>query len=873
MTAALAVLAGVVAAVGVAPPATAGVSPGQTLRVSVGSDQAESTASSVNPAVSGDGRWVVFSSRAQLDTQAAPDDSPSPQIYVRDLVDDTTRLLSFTYAGEGEGTQAVPVSGTSDFPAISDDGRYVAFQTNAALAGGTAGREKIIFVDRDPDGDAVLDEPLGDTISLTYTLVSDSTGELPPHAFRPSMSDDGLTIAFETFTAGQGPVMVATMAPTATPGLYTASRRAIRPLLPEPGLNFAYAYGIDISGDGKRIVAMANYVNPPPPVPSGPVVRFAPAGPAPAGPPPVGPAPVRPAAAAAQVAPVPGERVVGFDLAAANSSTGNVTVLRLDVTAAGAPIGLHLGGNEPQISSDGRSVVFEVSVAQPCGGCEIPDVDPQAYIVDPDPDGDGTIGPETAVDTLSRDNAGQEIRAIMPAISGDGRYAAFVTDVPLSHNGLEAPPGDVECATERGSVVEFGMAAQSLSNCQVVVRDLVLDKNRAASDLARLPGELASPGVDALCVADPLPTDSCASDGISLVPALSSDGGVVVYTSDAADLVPDDDNNLSDVFARRFTPTVLSDPVDFGGVQLGDSATIGTVVTPVGFGPLAVESVTVTGGAFTLDLTTCAGTLHVEDTCAVTIDFTPPTEGTHTGSLDIKPAFVGAVPIPVTGIGTPFPQPDPAFEIDPRPLDFGERLILTDSGPGAVTVTNGGTRVINVGAVSLPALPEPSASGDYRITANTCTGALLDPGETCTVTLVHQPLGPGARPAVLQIDQAVPGPAIQPHLVELLGAGTQPRLQMNPAVVPVGRITNVIGTGFPPNRTVSVRMPGFPELVQFGTGPDGTFTEAMLIYPNSVPGSRVVEVTVDGTAPAVGDAENLLVVPGTLGPPDFLVRR
>jgi hypothetical protein len=208
--------------------------------------------------------------------------------------------------------------------------------------------------------------------------------------------------------------------------------------------------------------------------------------------------------------------------------------------------------------------------------------------------------------------------------------------------------------------------------------------------------------------------------------------------------------------------------------------------------------------------------------------------------------------------------------MQPDTVDFGERLIFTDSGPAAVTVANAGTGPLVIGAVSLPPLLAPSAPGDYRITANTCAGATLAAGASCAVTLVHQPQGPGARPAVLQIDQQVPG-APQPHLVQLLGAGTAPAIQINPAVVTVGRITTVFGTGFPPGHTVSIRMPGFPELVQVTPDAAGIFAIPLLVYPNSVAGSRVVQAAVDGTT--IGDSKNLLVVPGTLGPPDFLIRR
>jgi len=833
------VLAGLVTAVGGAPAATAGVSPGVADLVSVRSDGTPAQDSSFDPAISADGRFVVLSSSEPLDTDALPADTPSSQVFVRDLAAGRTRLLTLTYdLGDGEpgepgepaGPRARPADGHSRFPSISADGRYVAIETTASLAGLFPNDlSKIVLIDRDPDGDGELDEPVGSTIALSYSLLSENDAD-PVPAVRPSISAGGGVVVYEENQDGATRLAVSTRTPG---GLF--ERRVLYPQ--QPGLVLTEAWTPAISGDGRRVVAMAGYVNPPPPPPA--------------------------IAAAA----VPGDAVVGFDLAAV-APDGTVAAVRLDLDGAGVPIGVHLGGNRPLISHDGLRVVFEASVPLACGGCEFPPHEPRAFLAGADPDGDGAIGPSTTIEALSRDTAGEPVRAIMPAISGDGRYAAFVTDAPQTHNGVDQPSGDSSCAVPRTGVV-FALA-QVQSACQVVVRDLVLDAARAADGLDRLPGELASPSVLGDCSSSLAPDDTCASDGIAGLPAISGNGGVVAFASTADDLVPDDDNADQDVFARRFTPGLEAGAIDFGAVQVGDEVSLGTVVTPVGFGPLVVQSMTVQGVGFSLDTHTCGIDLHAGDSCVVSVAFAPTAEGLHTGSLLIQPAGLPPVPgqlvtVPLRGRATAFPQPDPAFVAEPDPLDFGERLTLSDSPPAAVTVRNGGERPLVITAVGLPELP---TAADYRIVADACAGATLTAGASCTVTLVHRPLGPGARPAVLRIDQQTPV-GLQPHLVQLLGAGTTPALQVNPAVVPVGRLTAVLGTGFPAGRVVSISMPGFPELVEATTDASGAFSAALMVYPNSVPGSRVVEAMIDG----IGDSENLLVVPGTLGPPDFLARR
>lgn len=97
---------------GVAPPALAAPA---TEPVDVTSGGGAPNGESGRPVISGDGRWVVFSSAARL----TPDDtSDAVDIYVRDLVEDETVLV----------TPALDDRNRLNYdPAISDDGRFVAF--------------------------------------------------------------------------------------------------------------------------------------------------------------------------------------------------------------------------------------------------------------------------------------------------------------------------------------------------------------------------------------------------------------------------------------------------------------------------------------------------------------------------------------------------------------------------------------------------------------------------------------------------------------------------------------------------------------------------------------------------------------------------
>jgi len=225
--------------------------------------------------------------------------------------------------------------------------------------------------------------------------------------------------------------------------------------------------------------------------------------------------------------------------------------------------------------------------------------------------------------------------------------------------------------------------------------------------------------------------------------------------------------------------------------------------------------------------------------------------------------------VPLSGIADV--RPTQAFSAAPNPLSFGDNLTLSTNPPAAMTVTNNGAGQLTIDNVSLPTNggtgkhPE-----DYAIAANTCANRTLRPGESCDVTLQHSPQGVGERPAVLRFDDTAPN---GPHLVSLQGSGTQPQLQFNPAVTPAGRVTSVVGSGFAPQRGVTVRLRGFPETITTTADAAGNFTAALVIFPNATPGNRIADATVDGHQPSITATASLLVVPGTAAPPEFRSRR
>jgi Tol biopolymer transport system component len=132
------------------------------------------------PAISADGRFVAFASGA---SNLHPDDTDATwDIFVRDLETDTVTLAS-----RATGAAGAKSNGDAGYAAISADGRYVAFSSEAT--------------NLDPgDTDSTDDVYVRDLQTSTTTLVSRATGAAGTkgdgYSYEPALSADGARVAF-----------------------------------------------------------------------------------------------------------------------------------------------------------------------------------------------------------------------------------------------------------------------------------------------------------------------------------------------------------------------------------------------------------------------------------------------------------------------------------------------------------------------------------------------------------------------------------------------------------------------------------------------------------------------------------------------------
>ena len=150
---------------------------GETVRVSVASDGSQANGASYNPAISADGRYIVFESEAS--NLVSGDTNGKRDIFIHDMNTGETKRVSVA----SDGTQA---NDDSLYPAISANGRLVAFASYASnlVAGDTNGVEDIF----------VHDLRTGKTVRVS--VASDGTQANDTSFFAPSLSADGRYVAF-----------------------------------------------------------------------------------------------------------------------------------------------------------------------------------------------------------------------------------------------------------------------------------------------------------------------------------------------------------------------------------------------------------------------------------------------------------------------------------------------------------------------------------------------------------------------------------------------------------------------------------------------------------------------------------------------------
>jgi hypothetical protein len=398
---------------------------------------AQADGASSDPAVSDDGRYVAFLSDAAnlVDDDPAADPNGLTDVYLADTVAGTMRLVS-----QGLGGQ--PADGASSAVDISDDGRYVAFASEATN-----------LVTDDTNGaasDVFLYDRVGGTLSMLSRKGLTGTQANGP-SYVPSISGDGAQVAFVTEasnlarndTNNRDDVLVKD---TVTGAIVRASSDAT---------------GKQANGDSSTPRISAN----------GSIVAFA--------------------SSATNL--VNGDISRARDVFVKNLATEKISLA--SVRSNGTQ--LNADSSLEDVSATGRFVVMQSYAA--------------LVKTDTNNRGDVYLRDRTAGTTVrvSKSPSGQtNDQSFGAAITNDGSFIVFQT---WATNLLPGVDGNGSASDVLGYVVDTG--------------------------------DLSNVSVDA---------GGGWSDGASFTAGLSGDGLTAVFASRATDLVAGDTNGLDDVFVRRW---------------------------------------------------------------------------------------------------------------------------------------------------------------------------------------------------------------------------------------------------------------------------------------------------------------------------------
>ena len=205
--------------------------------------------------------------------------------------------------------------------------------------------------------------------------------------------------------------------------------------------------------------------------------------------------------------------------------------------------------------------------------------------------------------------------------------------------------------------------------------------------------------------------------------------------------------------------------LDFGDVEIGQTADMVVTIANSGDADLNVSSLSVDNSVFTIETPIAPAVIAPNGSQDVTLRFAPAAEGSQSGILDIvsDDADEATVSIALHGNGTTPPPVEPEIDVTPTSLDFGD-VEMGQTADLQVTISNSGIADLNVSSIT---------SDNALFTVETAvTPAVIAPSGSVDVTIQFAPDSEGAAIGTLTIaSDDTDEPSVD---VSLDGNGTTP---------------------------------------------------------------------------------------------------
>jgi Tol biopolymer transport system component/subtilisin-like proprotein convertase family protein len=498
--------------------------------------------------ISSDGRYVTFTSSAS--DLVANDSNNQSDVFRRDLVTGTTLLVS------GNSTNTASGNGTSSIPSMTKDGRYVVFASTASnlVTNDTNGTTKDVF--------------RWDSVTSVTTLVSaNSSGTGSGNSLSGDanvrISDDGRYVAFTS----------------------TASNLVAN----DTNGSFQDVFVRDVQGGTTTLVSVnssgtgsgnGTSIAPPSLSSDGRYVAFA-------------------SSASNLVAnDTNGSQQ---DVFLRDLQTGTTTLVSADSSGTGSGNGLSgnasSGGNFVRLSSDGRYIAFASSASNLVAN----DTNGQADVFVRD----RIAGTTTLVSQTSNGNAGNGGSYSPSPFSSTGRiiFASSASDLSANDANGAADVFVYDATTNTNTLVSQrdpalppsvsggGSSSTSPNSLSTDGRYVVFTSvagNLVANDSNNAQDVFLRDRTTGITTLISRTSTGSSGNSYSDQPSISSDGRYVVYVSSASNLVAGDNNSTSDVFSydRVMGTTTLVSHTNTGtsGNNVSNSAVISSDGRFIAFG-------------------------------------------------------------------------------------------------------------------------------------------------------------------------------------------------------------------------------------------------------------------------------------------------
>lgn len=544
------------------------------------------------------------------------------------------------------------------------------------------------------------------------------------------------------------------------------------------------------------------------------------------------------------------------------------------------------GLREPVISDDGNVVAFtsDADNSLPLGQWGT-GVQPGGFATSHVFVWDRTnLDRNTNVRRISLSPAGESGEASSPAVSGDGRYVAFVSTASNLVAGATLPACAPDClpqvylydrtdgsldlaSREPGDPAQPPVAA-NLGAVQPALNrsgDEVFYVSRSTNLFPTRSSELGGPGDGDIVVSVPslgtVQRISTLADGITPAPAVNShpkataNGRIVVFDTLAGAAFGEKASGGRQVASVVKEPVLTLADLDMGTVAVTYPGPEWYLVLanegPSSFIPALTE---VDNPAFLISGGTCVdqNTTPVPPggACTINLMFVPSVPGKAEATLSVKEYGFGALTLTatLTGFGG-----EPALAPRPGGAEAHPLVVGSRDEPMAFSVDNVAFNPVKIRSVRV----EGTNPFDFQIGTDECTGRRVDAGAACNLEVVFAPTGAGRRTASVVVT-TVDG-AYTTFLVSG-DAHYEPKLAASNTIAMAPSQLTIIGAGFAPKTQVTLTWAdGAGRPITVTTDDAGGLLANLVLRPNDRGGNRtVVAQTLDGQ---VASTEVTVIVP------------